>query len=64
MEEHGCYVLLSGITHIVSSKKASKKELDVHGFLPESENFDLGKKKLYHAKGHLKRSRMVQVSAS
>ena len=31
----------------------------VHGFWPETEDFDFG----YHWKGHLKRSRTVQISA-
>ena len=35
----------------------------VHGFWPESENFDLGQKG-YHMKGHHKRNRMTQISAS
>ena len=35
----------------------------VHGFWPKSENFDFGKKG-YHMKGHLKRNRMTQISAS
>ena len=35
----------------------------VHGFWPKSENFDFGKTG-YHRKGYLKRSRMVQISAS
>ena len=34
----------------------------VHAFWPETETFDFGKKG-YHRKGHLKRSRMVQISA-
>ena len=34
----------------------------VHGFRPETENFDSGKKG-YHPKEHLKRSRMAQISA-
>ena len=34
----------------------------VHGFWPESENFDSGKKE-YHQIGYLKRSRMTQISA-
>ena len=34
----------------------------VRGFRPESENFDSSKKG-YHLKGHLKRSRMVQILA-
>ena len=35
----------------------------VHGFRPGNENFDFGKKS-NHRKGYLKRSRMVQISAS
>ena len=35
----------------------------VHGFHPKSENFDFGDKS-YHRKGHLKRSILVQISAS
>ena len=35
----------------------------VHGFRPESENFDYCKTQ-YHRKGNLKRSRMVQTLAS
>ena len=35
----------------------------VHGFWPESENFDFGKKG-YHLKEHLKRDRIAQISAS
>ena len=35
----------------------------VHGFRPESENFDL-RKKGYYRKEHLKGSRMAQISAS
>ena len=34
----------------------------VHGFWPKSENFDFDQKR-YHRKGHLKRSRMAQISA-
>ena len=49
------------------SKKSSENELDfgqnVHGFWPESENFDFGQKG-YHIKEHLKRNRIVQISAS
>ena len=40
----------------------SKRLTIVHGFRPESENFDFGKNE-YHRIGHLKRSRMVQFSA-
>ena len=35
----------------------------VHAFWPESEIVNFGQKG-YHMKGHLKRSRMVQISAS
>ena len=35
----------------------------VHGFWPETEKFDFSPKKGYHMKGHLKRSRMAQISA-
>ena len=37
----------------------------LHGFRPETESFDFSKKqqKRYHQTGHLKRSRMVQMSA-
>ena len=35
----------------------------VQAFRPKSENFDFGKTE-YHRKGHLKRSRMAQNSAS
>ena len=34
----------------------------VHGFRPESENFNF-RKKGYHRKGHLKRSILAQISA-
>ena len=36
----------------------------VHGFWPKIEYFDFGKKNGCHLKGHLKRSRMAQISAS
>ena len=36
----------------------------VHGFWPETENFDFSKKKAYQAKAHLKGSRMAQILAS
>ena len=35
----------------------------VRGFWPKPENFDFGQKG-YHMKGHLKRNRMTQISAS
>ena len=47
----------------VGEKFRSKRLTIVHGFRPESENFNFGQKG-YHMKGHLKRNRMVQISAS
>ena len=50
------------------SKRTAENHLDfgknaVHGFWPKSENFDFGQKG-YHMKGHLKRNRLAQISAS
>ena len=36
----------------------------VHGFRPETENFEFSKKKGYHQKEHLERNRMAQISTS
>ena len=49
------------IIHVDGSSTSfcSKHLAIVHGFWPESEHFDSGKK-VYHLKGHLKRSRMAQ----
>ena len=40
----------------------SKRLTIVQGFRPKSEKFDFGKT-AYHRKGHLKRSRMAQISS-
>ena len=40
----------------------SKRLIIVHGFWPETENFDYGKKG-YHRNGHHKGSRMAQILA-
>ena len=58
-------VQISAPYHLPLRSYACGKKFDqnVHGFGPESENFDYGQKG-YHVKGHLKRSRMALISAS
>ena len=49
--------------HFLDSLKSNHGLYIVHGFWPEIENFDFCQKG-YHMKGHLKRNRVVLISAS